>query len=124
MTDFDCDTKTARQRFIDIWDHADEEDKFDHFQLEKIFYFLWNNLESMLESQGIEEEIIIDIMNSFFGDGLSTVEMVNDNFHIFEGNQEPYGHLIYLKNSVDISPNNGEARIANYSITTTILEAL
>ena len=110
MTDFDCDTKTARQRFIDIWDFSDEEDKFDHFQLEKIFYFLWDNLEPMLESQGIEEEVIIDIMNSFFGDGLSTVEMVNDNFHIFEKDEKPYGHTIHTQKY--------------FSITTTILEAI
>ena len=124
MTDFDCSTETARQRFIDIWDFAEPEDEFDHFQLEKIFYFLWNNLEPMLEAQGIDEEVIIEINNSFFGDGLSTVEFVNKYFHIFEGNEKTYGHLIYLKDSVDISPNNAEAKIANYSITTTILEAL
>jgi hypothetical protein len=111
MTDFDCDTNTAKKRFFDLWDSVDFADqKFDNLQLEKIFYFLWNNLEPMLEAQGIDEEVIIEINNSFFGDGLSTVEMVNDNFHIFENYEKSHGHTIHTQKY--------------FSITTTILEGL
>ena len=109
MTDFDCDINTAKKRFLNLLSEVTITE-LDKIFYEKIFYFLWKDLDNMLEAQGATEEQILEINNSFFGDGLQTYDMVQQNFHVIYENEKPYGHLIHTQNG--------------FTITTTILEAL